>query len=226
MGEEVTRYKELLAKRDEWRKSGMPVSIKECVYADELFRHYDGQTERQPCYIELGLHDGIMLADWNAIVGNGTHESVRNGFDRQWPIPCLTADAANRVMQEIAPLASRMLADWEEKWDGNNNVAVLGEDAQAAEEEIRAALGLVHGSDFSVREVFDESDLVAVWSIDGVTNGCETSEYDITAETTDERLAAIEKEILSDLEAPGGVAVCHGLDRYLKELRERASEEG
>lgn len=222
----MTSYKELLAKCDEWRKNGMPVSIEECAHADELFRHYDGQTERQPCYIELSLRDGVMFADWDSAVGGAVPFSVYHGFDCRWPIPCLTADAANRVMREIAPLASRMLADWEEQWDGNNNVAVLGEDAQAAEEEIRAALGLVHGPDFSTREVFDESDLVAVWPPDGVTNGCEAAEYGITAETTNERLAEIEQEILSDLEAPGGVAVCHGLDAYLKELRERASEKG
>lgn len=202
----------------------MTVKIKECVHADELFCHYDGQYERQPCYIELGLRDGMLLADWDAIVGSGTPGSVYHGFDRRWAIPCLTAEAANRVMQEIAPLASRMLADWEEEWDGNNMVAVLGEDAQAAEEEIQDHLG-ISAAFRDLAPPFDATDEVAVWHIDGVTNGCEASEYGITAETTDERLAEIEAEILDDLGSPSGVTVCHGLDSYLRELRDRASEE-
>jgi hypothetical protein len=44
-------------------------------------------------------------------------------------------------MRQIAPLADRILADWEEMWNGNNHVAVLGDDAQAAEEEISAEIG-------------------------------------------------------------------------------------
>jgi hypothetical protein len=202
----------------------MKTQLTECTDPAGLWRHYDGQTERQSCYIELGLKDGVLLADWDAIVGSGTPSGVYHGFDRRWGIPCLTADAANRVLWRIAPLADRMLADWEEQWDGNNMVAVLGEDAQAAEEEIEELLGLPTEGNLYEQEPdqgFDESDLVAVWGIDGVTNSCEASEYGITADTTDERLGEIEQEILSDLGGPSGVAVCHGLYDYLRELRDR-----
>jgi DNA-binding XRE family transcriptional regulator len=54
-----------------------------------------------------------------------------------------------------------------------------------------------------------------------------SSEYGITADTTDARLEEIEEEILSDLAACNGstVAVCHGLDDYLKQLRDGLADE-
>ncbi|GHJ34288.1 hypothetical protein TPA0910_87210 [Streptomyces hygroscopicus subsp. sporocinereus] len=196
--------------------TGTTVRIIECTYADELHRHYDGQTEAQDCYIELDLREGTLLASYNAEIGNAVPFSVHHGFERRYGIPVLTGDAADRVMEEIRPLAERILADWEEHWDGHNKVARLGEDAQAAEEEIEEKL-----SDF------DESDLVTEWDIDGATNGSEVDEYGITADTTDERLDEIEATILKDLAdvSPSDVVVCHGLDDYLRELRDKLAED-
>lgn len=144
----------------------------------------------------------------------------------------LTDVAANRVMAEIAGLASRILADSEEHWDGRNTVARLGEDAQAAEDEIRARLG---SDSYSNRwtppledQGFPAADLVGVWDLScGVLNGYETEEFGITAETTTERLAEIEAEILSGLAGCGDnpVAVCAGLAGHLEELRDEAKRE-
>lgn len=207
----------------------MPVNIIACTASDELFRQYQGQSEQQPTYIELDLREGTLLADYDSEVGGAVPFSVYHGFERRYGIPTLTGDAANRVMREIAPLAERILADWKEDWDGNNMRAYLGADAQAAEAEIEERLGLKlgYGDVGADSQGFDDSDLIVVWDIDGATNGQEASDYNITGDTTDGRLDEIEQEILKDLAecGPAGVVVCHGLDTYLRNVRDELAEE-
>lgn len=205
------------------------VRIIACTSPTELYRHYKSETEAQPAYIELDLRHGTLLADWDAETGNGKPATVVYGLERRYSIPVLTGDAANRVMEEIRPMAERVLADWEEEWDGNNTIARLGEDAQAAEAEILAHLGLDPDgwSDGRDNQGFDESDLVAQWDIDGAVNGYEAEEYGITAETSDERLDEIEREILAGLAGCGTspVAVCHELADHLQKLRDDLATE-
>lgn len=208
------------------------VRVLDCTDPTGLFRQYHGQSEPQPAYLALDLRDGTLLADYDSEVGPAAPAAVWHGFERRWGIPVLTAAAANRVMAEIAGLAGRILADYEEHWDGRNTVARLGEDAQAAEDEIRARLG---PASYSNRETtrlegqgFPPSDLVGVWDLScGVLNGYETEEFGITAETTGTRLAEIEAEILSGLAGTGDnpVAVCAGLAAHLGELRDEAKRE-
>ncbi|MER5618747.1 hypothetical protein [Streptomyces sp. NPDC002215] len=199
------------------------VKIVDCTGPAELYRHYDGQSAAQPVYIELDLRQELLLADYNSEIGNAVPFSVRHGLDRRYSIPVVTADAANRVMREIAPLAARILADWEEVWDGRNMVARLGTDAIAAEDEIEVMLGICH----PYESPFGEGDLVGVWDIDSAVNGSEVEEYGITAETGDERLDEIEQEVLTDLAdcGEGSVAVCHGLDTYLRGLRDELRQD-
>lgn len=200
------------------------LKIIECTSPTELFRQYHGEFKPQPTYIELGLQSETLLADYDSEVGGASPASVHYGFDRRYPIPLLTGKAANEVMERIRPLAERILADWEETWDGNNMVARLGEDALAAEEEIEDILG--DGSE----DDWDSASLIAVWGIDGATNGSEAEEYEITANTTDERLDEIADKIRADLAECSGdgdhaVVVVDGLDEYLKDLRDNADSD-
>lgn len=208
----------------------MSVRIIECTDPTELYRHYDGQSEPQDAYLELDTQDGTLHADYNSEIGNAVPFTVHHGLQRRYSIPILTADAANRVMEEIRPFAERIVAGTESEWDGNNTVAVLDDDARAAEEELEDRLGLPsEGNGYSGQsnQGFNESDLVAVWDIEGATNGCEVDEYDITPDTLDSRLDEIEQEILSSLADCGDspVVVCHGLDDYLRELRDDLASE-
>lgn len=200
------------------------LKIIECTSPAELFRQYHGQHEPQPAYIELGLQSETLLADYDSEVGGASPASVHHGFDRRYPIPLLTGKAANQAMERIRPLAERILADWEEVWDGNNMVARLGEDALAAEEAIEDILG--DGSE----DGWDSASLIAVWGIDGATNGSEAEEYEITADTTDERLTEIADKIRAELAECSGdgdhaVVVVDGLDEYLKGLRDNADSD-
>lgn len=187
-----------------------------------LHLQYAGQTSAQDCYIELDLREGTLLADYNSEVGNAVPFTVFHGFERRYPIPALTGSAADALMQQIAPLADRILADWEAEWDGHNNVARLGEDARAAEDEIFTEIGF----DIS-RDDTDPADLVTVWDVDGATNGSEAEDYGITADTTDERLDEIEAEIAAGLAevSPSSAVVLDGVDAYLRQIRDELIDE-
>lgn len=202
------------------------VTIRECTDPTELYRHYQGQSEPQSAYIALDLEDGRMWADYDAEVGNGVPESVFHGRDRRYGIPLLTAAAANDLMRELAPLAQRVVDGSDIEWDGNNRVARLNDDAQAAEAEIDARLGNGYDSG-PVDAYFSPDQLIAVWDVAEALNGQEAGEYGITAGTSDERLDEIEKDILSSLTACGeaGVVVCTGLEEHLRRLRDQAAEE-
>lgn len=212
----------------------MSTQITYCTDPTELFRQYTSQDKPQPTYIELDLRSGTMLADYEGdIEGNVTSRDVRAGYVRRWAIPVLTAEAANRTMDEIAPLADRMLSDWEEKrdWQRDRVIPVLGDDAYAAEEEIEDHLGVNLGCTGSLHDNqgFGPSDLVQVWDLDGATNGDEVAMFGITADTSDERLEEIENWIAQQLaeisDESSGVIVTPGLGEYLRERRDALIEE-
>lgn len=209
----------------------MTIRIVRCTNDDELYCHYNGQSDPQPCFIELDLSNKVLLADYNANIGGAVPVTVYSGIDRRYTIPILTAEAANKTMEQILPLADRIAADSEIEFDGRNNVAVLGDDAKAAEEEIRKHLGLDPGDpDYwhrGANQGFDDSELVSIWSVDSATNGNEVEEYGITAKTTDERLTAIAIEIMDDLIgiSNSDVVACHGLYEHLRGLRDELESE-
>jgi hypothetical protein len=191
------------------------VRIVECVESDELHCHHANQHQAQDVYLDLDLRDGVLAARARAEINGGIPHDVFHGFRRQYTIPVLTAEAANRVMAEIAPWAQRLVDDWEKGFDdrGDNLVADLGEDALAAEELILRHL----------EQDFAESDLVSVWDLDaGVLNGEEVEYYGITAETGEERLEEIAADITSQLAAgdPSPVVIVPDLLDHLYELRD------
>ncbi|MFB7359601.1 hypothetical protein [Streptomyces gardneri] len=191
--------------------------------AAELHLQYDGQSEPQPAYLELDLKNGRLYADTDSVVGSGSPASVYYGFDRRYGIPALTGEAADRLMEEIRPLVQRILADWEEVWDGNNMVARLGDDAAEAEEEIEEIVGR-YENEYDV----DPADKIAVWDLDGAVNGQEAEEYDITKDTSDERLDEIALDIRTNLAGCDSdsrtvnTVVVEGLEEYLQGLRDNA----
>jgi len=77
----------------------------------------------------LDLADGELYADYRAT--NDTPGRVWLGQVRTWEIPPLVADAANELMQDIAPLAQRILdgSDIEVNPRTGDPVGVLNDDA-------------------------------------------------------------------------------------------------
>jgi hypothetical protein len=145
-----------------------------------LHQHYAAEQAPQACYLALDLRDGELSASYNPEIGSGIPASVFHHVVLWWPIPCLTAAAANGLMRELAPLAQRMLTGGRVEWDRSNDVGVLTPDAQAAKQEIHELIAdqapdLDQVSDLDAGDWFSEGDLP-----DG-----------LSADTTDDELAEL-----------------------------------
>lgn len=190
---------------------------------DALYRHYQGETQGQPCHIALDLEDGQMWADYNPEIGSGIPTSVYHGRTRRWGIPCLTATAANQLMEDLKPLAERVLAGSEIEWDGNNNVGILNEDASAAEQEIYARLEDLSEYDYDRIHEYDAGD----WFADAGEDAPEG----LTAATTDRELAEMAAELEHEAKTlyDNGYTVLVGAEEYLttkrEEMRDQEREE-
>lgn len=197
------------------------VTIKPLTEPAELFHQYPGKFSPQPCYLTLNLTDGELTADWDAEVGEGRPMSVVHRRTLRWWIPCLTADAANRLMTEAEPFARRILAGASIDYDGNSWVGSLNADADAAEDELTA----LREHDYAG----DEADTVqtvtaADWYAEGEDPAAALS---ITADTTDAELDDIITRERADIEgsAAPGVLVVEGLDEYLTGVRDEQRQE-
>jgi len=185
------------------------VTIQETKTTDELVHKYPGQSDPQPCYVELDLRDGVMLADWNSEIGNAIPFSVYHGHVQRYSIPSLTADAANALMQELLPLAERVVDGYESVWNGNNNVAKLTDDASEANDAI----------DDRCQQEFDGADVLEHVPGD---NWCNAFSDDIS-EKTDEELETIAEDAEKDALKDGYVV--EGMFEALRDIRERQGGE-
>ncbi|MFJ3793862.1 hypothetical protein [Kitasatospora sp. NPDC090091] len=193
---------------------GTQVQVHSVTEDTELHCWYDRESQAQSVYVELGLSDGILLASYNGIVGSGMPASVYHGIDRRWSIPPLTADGANKLLAEIAPLAQRVLDGSDVEWDGRNHVGrILTDDAQAAYDAISELCEAIEPEDDAVLQV---------WSMDTIGEGWTAEEAGITAATTDEELKQIEVRLTEEFRDGMGFSavVIDGLDDYLRELRD------
>lgn len=193
---------------------GTQVQIRLVTETTELHCQYTGEFNPQPVYVELGLEDGILLASYDAIVGPGMPASVYHGIDRRWTIPAMTDDGANALLQEIAPLAQRVLDGSDVDWDGNNKVGrILTDDAQAAYDAIGELCEALDS---------DSQGALQVWNMDTIGEGWTADEAGITATTTDAELDQIEKRLTEEFRDGMGLdaVVIEGLDEDLRRLRD------
>lgn len=186
---------------------------------DALHHRYPGQSERQDCYIELDCQDGELTADYNAEIGNAVPMAVHHGHVRRYTIPCLRADAANDLLDEIAPFAQRIVDGYSSRWDGSNHIADLTEDAVDAEESIRDLIVALEDVDAETVNVWQAGDWFA--TLGGSDR--QRAELRITAATTDEELAAMAKQEEKDAAATSDeVDAIEGMLAHLTMLRDTA----
>ena len=180
----------------------MSISIKK-IAGNSLHCHYDRQTESQGCYIELDCENEKLSASYNAEIGNAIPFSVYHGLDQRWGIPCLTGDTVNDLLDEIAPLAERVIAGYESDWNGNNHVATFTDDAQAAIDEITEICDAVEA---------DETNSVQEWDVgDWLQYGDKPH-----AETSDNELDTL----VSDAEPSENNVVINGdIEEYYNNIR-------
>jgi hypothetical protein len=119
--------------------SDTTVKIEKLIETTQLHCHYSGQVAQQPCYVTFSCVNGELTAGYDPNIGGG-HATVSEirCLSKNWPIPCLTMDTANRLLDEIAPLAQRILDGADTEWSRWQNayVGVYNDDAKLAEEEI------------------------------------------------------------------------------------------
>jgi len=170
----------------------------------DLFHQYPLQMQSQPCFLELS-EGGTVCCDWDGEIGGGVPCTVWSRRDLRWDIPCLPANMANKLMEELLQLLERVHAGHTVEWDGSNMSGSLDEDAQDASEEIDEHIRNIDHDEFL--RVSDADD----WFQDYTP--------DITAETTDEEITAIaasEVETARD----AGIHVLRGIEEYLENLRD------
>lgn len=192
----------------------LAVSVRHCDEPDELYWHPAGALEPRGAHVELDLSDGVLLASYDEEL---TTAEGRGGVRRYWGIPVLTAEAANDLLDRLAPLAARVLSGALVDRDDNGNPVgrLTTDDAHDSESDIAALCE----AEFADGE--HNPGLLPVWGIEGATNGEEVEDYAITAKTTDAELDAITERHLTDfrdaMEQPH--AVIHGMRDYLEGLR-------
>lgn len=98
---------------------------------DELYSHLPGESEPQPVRLRLSLRDGTFWCSNDRQHGAETIEE-RHGIVLSQPMPAATAAAAGELLQRCAKFAQLVLDDSEIRWDGNNHIGVLGQDASKA----------------------------------------------------------------------------------------------
>ena len=106
------------------------------AHRGELTCRYPRQSDYQDVYIALDLRDGEMWASYDAEIGNAVPLDVWHGHVRRYPIHTRSVQDANRLMREVRRVARRVVAGYEDHWNGSNRVARLSEDAQAADDMI------------------------------------------------------------------------------------------
>lgn len=162
-----------------------------------LFCQFSCQSDPQDAYIELDLRDGSMYADYNSEIGSAVPMSVYYGSIHRYTIPPLMADAANRLMDKIAPLAQRVLDGVSWEYDGSRTDARLSDDSQDAADEIERLTEYAE---------FDPDD--TCWEA-GIDWYADAARGVLTADTTDEQIDEWMDDDPTPSDCPNAV-----IDRY------------
>jgi hypothetical protein len=190
-----------------------------------LYRRYPGMLRPQPCLLTLDVAAGSFSAGFDEERSGGPGEPVFDRLVLRWPIPCLTASAANQVLRELAPQAAEVLAAAVIGWRGVIDIAegvdqvgaaVLSSKAARAADCIAVLLKNIGHMVNLADEVIREKDARGWFTED------DFQEYEITAETTDEQLRALAGELELVGASPNArpVVVVLGLLEYLTEFRD------
>lgn len=180
----------------------MSIRIIPVENAKDLHCHYSGQIEAQGIYVELDCKNETLSISYNGEIGNAVPFSVYHGFDQRFAIPLLNTSKMNDLLEEILPIAEKVLEGFEEVYNGQNWVASFTEEAEEAIEEISS---LCDASNFS------EDDLITVYHIE------EYFEYskpklDISCKD----IEIFINDFKLDIESDNSVLITGDIDKYFK----------
>lgn len=192
------------------------ITINHVCGDDALYCHYESQISPQPCYVELDCDNRTLSASYDAEIGPAVPVRVWHHRIIRFQIPCLTDEAVNDLLDEIAEDASAICEGYERVWDGNNHVGRFTEDAD----------GLIQALNERCQGPWDERSTINVWHAgdwyEPVTDIDLCEELGLTANTTDDELnemAAAEEENAED----EGFRL-NGTEEYLRDIRDRLRE--
>ena len=161
---------------------------------ETLYHRYPQQTNPQPVCIEINPEAGTIAAEVNAEIGNAVPTDVwHNRILRYTLNNILTIKAINELMAQILPLAERITAGHTEKWDGNNYVGKLDDDAQEASNEIERICDDIGDN---------PTDLQLVWDGNFLASDVEEA---ASPDATEADIAASIKKIEEAAEAEGAI---------------------
>lgn len=192
--------------------------------SESIYRRYSGQTQPQACFVELDCESGKLTARYNPEIGNAVPAHVWHGHTQRWPIPALRLEAAAKLLLDIGPLASRVVAGYLSEWDGSNHVAAFSNAAQDAMGEILSLCERVDAED--AERVWDARDWLESGGRAEALSGL--AEIGLSAATTDEELSKLADRLEDDAREEG-VDQLENTEGYLiavrAEMKSDAAEE-
>ena len=189
------------------------ITITEVKTRDELYCRYSGQSKPQGVYIGLDLEKGLMWAESDPEIGGAVPAHVWHGITRRYSFGNVpTMETANSLMEQIRPLAERVVAGAEVAWDGSNFVGKLDADAETAEDEIMAEI-----------DRLDDNAFLAVWPVGDWFSNNTLSDLDLSADSTAEEITAMAKKLASEAEIENAF-IDGDIEEYLAERVEAAKE--
>lgn len=180
----------------------------------DLYYRRQGASSPQPCYLYFDPEQRGVCASYSATELCCVPKAVWHRTLFMIPIPCLRADAVNALMEELAPRLA-LVADGY-TWDvyGALRVGYLTDAAQDILAKITDEV-----APKSLRW-YDTEQLVDCWQADEWLGEGYEDELGIKADTKDEELEQIAKDICEDAHT-SGVDVLEGLDVLLLQVREQ-----
>lgn len=130
-----------------YNKTESPLVYKSARKIADYRVQYPGQSKFQRAYFELTEASDIICPTYDGEIGGAIPFSVYYGRDRRYYFsPQLKMRDVNQLGRDILPLLERVRAGISMRWDGNNYIATLTDDAKRAEAEIEAMIEDVYFS--------------------------------------------------------------------------------
>lgn len=114
----------------------MGVTVKKLRSSGDYRCQYPGQYHVQPAHLEL-TEDGIARVTYNPEIGNAVPMAVWHGREKRWSVPAaMKLRDMRKLLKDATPYLNRVYVGMGERWDGNNMVGTMTEDALEAHHEI------------------------------------------------------------------------------------------
>lgn len=81
-------------------KSGRLLATRTLEEKTDLFCFYPRESAPQACFLKFDIRSGELTADYDPEIGvNHCTRAERDRLILTWPIPCLTKEAGNQLLQ-------------------------------------------------------------------------------------------------------------------------------